>query len=169
MRTLQQMTACLLLWIGTAQAEVTVPQPTDLREEAALASARGVPVLLMFAADHCPYCARVEDEFLKPMILGGEYEDRAVIRKLELGHGTLRDFDGRRVTVRELAARYQVSVTPTLVFLDAGGRQLTDKIVGLSTPDFFGAYLDAAIAAALSRLRERSAAARSALQHSAAQ
>ncbi|MGE0079753.1 MAG: thioredoxin family protein [Thiohalomonadaceae bacterium] len=157
MRYLQVMMACLLLWTGAVHAEVTVPQPTDLREEAALASARRVPVLLMFSAEHCPYCMRMEDEFLEPMILSGDYEDKVVIRKLELGEGTLRDFDGRTVTVNELAERYKVYVTPTLVFLDAAGRQLTEKMVGLSTPDFFGGYLDDSIDTSLARLRRSGA------------
>lgn len=157
-RYLRVMTVCLGLWMAAAGAgEVTVPQPTDLREEAALATARRVPVLLMFSAEHCPYCMRMEDEFLKPMILSGDYEDKALIRKLELGGGTLRDFDGSAVTVDQLAERYQVFVTPTLVFLDAAGHQLTDKMVGLTTPDFFGGYLDASIDTSLSRLRRSSA------------
>jgi len=150
---LRLMTACVACWIGAVTAgEVTVPQATDLRAEAERASALKVPLLLMFSAEHCPYCMRMEDEFLGPMIISGDYEDKVLIRKLELGGGTLRDFDGKTVTVDALAERYTVFVTPTLVFLDPAGHQLTDKMVGLTTPDFFGGYLDASIDTSLSRL-----------------
>jgi thioredoxin-related protein len=153
-RLLQVMTACLACWIGVVTAgEVTVPQVTDLREEAALAGARRVPMLLMFSADHCTFCMRMEDEFLEPMIKSGDYEDKVLIRKVKLGYDMVRDFDGQTVTIQQLAERYQVFVTPTLVFLDASGHQLTEKMVGLSTPDFFGGYLDAAIDTSLTRLR----------------
>lgn len=157
-RRLRVMTACLALWIGSVTAgAVTVPQPTDLRDEAAEARARGVPVLLMFSADHCTFCMRMENEFLKPMILSGDYEDRVLIRKLKLGGDSVRDFDGKIITVDALAERYKVFVTPTLVFLDPKGHQLTEKMVGLTTPDFFGGYLDASIDTSLSRLRRSGA------------
>jgi thioredoxin-related protein len=153
-RPLRLMMACVACWIGVVTAgEVSVPQAIDLRAEAERANTRQVPLLLMFSAEHCTFCVRMENEFLKPMIISGDYEDKVLIRKLELGGGTVRDFNGKTVTVDALAARYKVFVTPTLIFLDAAGRQLTDKMVGLTTPDFFGGYLDASIDTSLSRLR----------------
>ena len=45
--------------------------------------------------------------------------------------------------------------SPTILFLDHRGRELTQRMVGLGTVDFFGLYLDAAIAAARARILEQ--------------
>ena len=108
----------------------------------------------MRPSDHCPYCYQLESDFLIPMQISGDYEDRAVIRKIEIGYGSsVRDFDGSWVDADEIADRYNVSVTPTLVFIDSKGSQLARKQVGLTTPDYFGGYLDESIATALDMLR----------------
>ncbi len=115
---------------------------------------RRLPLVLMFSSEHCPYCQQMESDFLIPMQISGDYVDRALIRKIEIGYGsTVRDFDGSRVAADELAERYGISVTPTLVFLDGKGSQLARKQVGLTTPDYFGGYLDDSIATARDMLR----------------
>ncbi len=133
---------------------VTVHAVTDLSREGALARERKVPILLMFSAEYCGYCMRVEEEFLKPMLISGDYTDRVIIRQLKVDSlGEVRDFDGRPIGVEALVNRYGAFVTPTIVFLDAEGRQMSQKMVGLTTPDFFGGYLDERIETALSRVR----------------
>ncbi len=138
----------------------TVPLARDLAADGRLAAERGLPILLVVAASDCPYCIRLEEDFLKPMLISGDYDDRVIIRKIEIDRGgLLRDFDGRMVTASELAERYRASLTPTLLFLDPEGRELVERMVGLTTPDFFGGYLDQAIDAAGETLRARTRAA----------
>jgi hypothetical protein len=60
----------------------------------------------------------------------------------------LRDFDGQSVAPDALASRYRTRLTPTVLFLDDRGRELTERIIGINTVDFYGYYLDAAIDAA---------------------
>lgn len=113
-----------------------------------------VPLVLMFSAEYCSYCIRVENDFLIPMQISGDYTDRAVIRQVKIDFGNeVVDFKGKRVDADEFAARYNITVTPTLVFLDHRGNQLATKRVGLMTPDFYGGYLDESIATALDILR----------------
>ena len=139
-----------------ALEDIRIREVNDLRAEAQQARQRQLPILLMFAADHCAYCHVVEDDFLEPMLRSGEYEDKVLIRKLDLdNYAQLTDFDGSRIDPGELAGRYDISVTPTLVFIDAEGRQLAAKMVGLTTPDFYGGYIDQAIETALERLNRR--------------
>lgn len=141
---------------------VEIPEVADLSREAALSKEKKLPILLMFAAEYCHYCQQVEEDFLKPMLLSGDYDDKVIIRRLHIDQlGDLRDFDGNVVAIPEFTARYGISVTPTLLFLDHQGRQLTDRIVGIGTPDFFGGYLDAAIDASLDQLRSHQPEAKS--------
>ncbi len=125
----------------------------DLYRDARLAEDRRQPVLLLFSADYCGFCTRVLQEFLLPMHRSGEYRDKVLIRELKIDSDTtIRDFENHPTMPEDLAYRYNISVTPTILFLDHRGRELTARIVGLSTVDFFGLYLDEAIASARARL-----------------
>lgn len=136
---------------ATAAPAPKITEVRDLSHAAALSRQRHVPLMLMFSAKGCSYCTVLENEFLRPMLLSGDYTDKVLIRKVDVKAGDLRDFDGTSVTSAALAARYKVVVTPTLVFLDPQGHQLTQRMVGLSTPDMYGSYLDDSIDVALGR------------------
>ncbi len=146
--------AGVLALCGPAAAgPVTVPLATDLPAEAREAAQRRVPILILFSQPECGYCELVKEEFLRPMIRSGEYEDKVLIRRVELGtYDTLLDFDGGEVEADEFAHRYGASLTPTVVFLDADGRPLAPSLVGVVTVDFYGGDLDARIDEARARL-----------------
>ena len=136
-------------------AEARVVEISDLRVEAKLSEAKGVPILLMIAADHCPYCSLVEEDVIKPMIISGDYVNKVLIRKLDLDtQGDVVDFDGVKIDSSELANRYDIDVTPTVLFLDGSGRQVARRMVGVSTIDYYGYYLDEAIDKALGKLQK---------------
>jgi thioredoxin-related protein len=145
-------------WVLLVPAAVGVPldrfQTDDLAADGRRARDRGVPILLLFSADYCTYCARLMEEFLEPMDRSGEYDDNILIREVKIdSYRNVVDFAGRRVSPEDLAYRYHLSVTPTLLLVDANGRELVQRIVGLGTEDLFGLYLDDAIARALARLK----------------
>ena len=131
-------------------------QTSDLAADGRLARELGVAILLLFGADYCSYCTRLIEEFLDPMRRSGDYDDLILIREVKIdGYRSLRDFGGRQVSPEELAYRYDISVTPTLLLLDPEGRELTKRIVGLGTVEFFGLYLDDSIARSISKLKQR--------------
>ncbi|WP_303903074.1 thioredoxin family protein [Thiohalomonas denitrificans] len=137
-------------------AGVTVPVTSDLQAEGKLARERNVPLLMMFYAEHCYYCTRVEEDFLEPMLISGDYTEKVIIRRVDLENlRRITDFDGTSVSVSDFAGRYEVRVTPTLVYVDSDGRQLAENMVGLTTPDFYGDYIDRRIKTALDQLREK--------------
>jgi len=137
-----------------AADEVKVEEVKDFAKIGERSHAARLPILLMFSAEHCSYCEKLEEDFLKPMLRSGDYTDKVLIRKVRIdGFGTIHDFDGNKVSAQEFADRYNVSVTPTVVFIDGDGTQLAKKRVGLSTPDFYGGYLDQSIDTALDILR----------------
>lgn len=137
-----------------ARAAGDVPHAQDLHADARDAQARGLPILLVFASETCSYCIQVEEDYLKPMLASGEYADRIMIRKLHLRDTrTLTDFDGSAVEAGVLASRYGVDLVPTLVFVDAQGREIAERLVGLSTVDFYWGYLLQSIETAQARLR----------------
>ncbi|UCE89290.1 MAG: thioredoxin fold domain-containing protein [Pseudomonadota bacterium] len=137
------------------RAGVHVAQTTDLQHDAHSARERDLPILMMFSMDGCPYCVLVEEDFLRPMLISGDYQDKVIIRMVKTDtYGNVRDFDGRAVDVDEFAQRYRAFVMPTVVLVDHRGRELAPRLVGISTPDFYGGDLDDAIDTALGRLRQ---------------
>ena len=151
---------CALLWLiaGALQADMPVPVADNLQQDGRQALARQLPILLAFSADDCSYCELLEEDFLQPMLLSGEYEDRIIIRKLILDNGSdVRDFNGRKTEATRLSDHYRVFVTPTILFVDGNGRELAERMVGINTPELFGGYLDACVETALKSIRNPAA------------
>ena len=135
--------------------KISIAELSNLQVEARKVTQNQLPLLIMFSAEHCLYCETVKEEFIKPMLRGGHYTNKVLIRKLELdNHKTLKDFNGIGISARQLASRYKVFVTPTLIFIDAKGQQLTDPLIGIATVDYYGGYLDDAINKSLIALKK---------------
>ena len=133
----------------------SVPLASDLHREGRQAEQACIPLLLEFASAECEYCTLLEEEVLNPTLLNRDYDRRVLMRKLMIDHSRkLRDFDSGPVNAAELASRYRVYVTPTLLFVDSQGRELTERMVGVTTLEFYGGYLDQAMDASSDRLRE---------------
>lgn len=143
----------ILAWLIPAPAWASeLPEATDLAGDAA----SGRPVLVLFEAPDCPYCIQVSQDFLEPMSRNAGYRSRVVLRRLSTRSGDLvTGFDGKPTSGEKLARQYRVQLTPTVVLLGPDGRLLTEPLVGLTTPDFYGAYLDEAIARAEAALGQQ--------------
>ncbi len=137
------------------RAADSVPVVTDLQHDGELARTQDLPILLAFTSSICSYCDLLEEDFLQPMLLSGDYTDKVLIRKLVIDAGrTISDFDGKPVTAGRLSERYRVFVTPTMLFVDGDGTELAERMLGINTPELFGGYLDDCIDTALERIRE---------------
>ena len=80
--------------------------------------------------------------------------DKVLIREIYIDLGAqVKDFSG---IVRESSSfmlDYDVYLTPTLLFLDDEGRELTERMVGIQTPEMYLFYVDRAVANALANYR----------------
>lgn len=162
------MRSKMLFWLATAffavsgytvSATSTLPEVqitplTDLQQDARIAKSKKLPILIIFTAGYCHYCEVVKEEFLKPMIRSGEYVDKVLIREAEVDSYTdIRDFSGKPIGLDNLAVHYRATMTPTVILLGPDGELLTQRLVGVTTVDFYGGFLDDAIDTALARLR----------------
>jgi thioredoxin-related protein len=147
----------LLLWLAAGPAialAAELPVAADLRMDGDQARRERLPILVFFASRSCPYCYEVEELYLKPRLANGEYRNQVIIRVVYTdGVHRLRDFRDRQTDHAAFARRYGVTFTPTIKMLDANGVELVPGLVGLTTRDFYGAYLDEAISGALTKLR----------------
>ncbi|MDH3636154.1 MAG: thioredoxin fold domain-containing protein [Gammaproteobacteria bacterium] len=144
-----------IIFVGPATADsVAMIQVTDLRDEARLARDNNLVLVLEFSSEYCGYCRKLEDLFLVPMQRNAEYDAKILIRSVSLdSFETLVDFDGRSLSTAEFASRYEVSLTPTLLFLNAEGKELSEKLVGIWSEDFYGGFIDGRIDQAREKLR----------------
>ena len=128
---------------ASADDSIAMIQITDLRTESLLAKQKELVLVIEFSADDCAYCRKLEELFLLPMQRNAEYGDKILLRAVSLSDfDSLIDFDGRSVTAAEFAAQYDVTLTPTLVFLNADGVEMSEKLVGIWSEDFFGGFID---------------------------
>ena len=115
----------------------------DLRDEARLARQDNLVLVIEFSSEYCGYCRQLEELFLLPMQRNAEYRKKVLIRYISLdAYETLVDFDGRSMSTGEFASRYGVSLTPTLIFLDGDGVEMSEKLVGIWSEDFYGGFID---------------------------
>ena len=123
-----------------------VPVTTDLTNLSSLAEQRHVPILLMFSSDDCDYCERLEEDVIRPMMLSGDFDRRAIFRKVMIDNaGQFTNFAGAPSYAEDFAYQRNVDVTPTLMFVDANGKELAPKVVGYQMSGLYMAYLEAAI------------------------
>lgn len=146
-----------LAWITLAGAVApsdSIPYAADLAREAETCKLRQVPMLILFTTPNCAYCERVRQEFLLPLRRNPEYADKVVFRQVDLrSNSKLLDFSGNATTQARFAKLHKITLTPTIKLFDAAGNSLTEPLIGLSTPDFYGVYLDRAIDEALGKIR----------------
>ncbi len=137
---------------GTGDSVVMIPA-ADLREEARLARENDLLLVLEFSSQYCGYCRRLEELFLVPMQRNADYDRKILIRKVSLDmYETLVDFDGREQSTSEFASRYGVSLTPTLLFLNSEGVEMSEKLVGIWSEDYYGGFIDIRIDEARERM-----------------
>lgn len=146
----------LLLWGQLAQAtggQVRIPVAEDFQADVKTIAGERIALLVAVTREGCPYCARLKREILLPMLKSGEYEGKVVMRELIIEpESSVVDFEGQALSSADVAARYSVEITPTVLLLDHTGRSLHPPITGINTAEMYGYYLDRAIDRALNAL-----------------
>ena len=132
-----------------------VPPVRDLFSLSKVAEARNLPILLMVSQDHCPYCELLKEEILNPMVISGDYINKAVMSVLTIDASkAIIDFNGKKIEPRDVALRYNATITPTLLFLDYQGNEIQERMTGVNTVEMYGYYLDESIDEAQEKLKQ---------------
>ena len=90
----------------------------NLRDDHAEVTAQGKHMVLMFEQKGCPYCAEMHKVNLEIPEISKFIQDNFGVLQINLwGSREVTDFDGKVMEERELAKRWRVHFTPTIVFL----------------------------------------------------
>ena len=140
--------------LAAAPVQAQLQPADDLARAAAEARTRGVPLLIAFMQQSCPYCAVARRDHLLPLQNDPQWRDRVRILEIETDRNTrLRDFAGNATSHRAFAKSLGVRRVPTLIVFDADGRPAAPPITGLLSDDFYRLYIEQAIEAGLTRMR----------------
>ena len=134
---------------AVAARAATLAPSRSLPNELALSLQRGRPLLVMASLDGCPFCRRVRDHHLAPLLA----ETGQPVVQVDMASSmSLTGFDGQATTHDQQLRAWKVTVAPTVLFFGRGGREVAERLVGASIPDYYGAYLEQRLQAALKSL-----------------
>jgi hypothetical protein len=128
-----------------------LPAIASLRHSAERANAAGQPLVIMTTVTGCPWCDLVRNHYLGPMQAKGE----VVAFELDVGDRSrrLQGFDGGFTTHADQARAWKARFAPTVMFWNAQGKELAERLVGVAVPEMYGSYLEQRLAEARGRLR----------------
>jgi thioredoxin-related protein len=90
----------------------------DLREDLAEASAEGRRVLILVEQRGCIYCSKMHEEVYPDPEVEALIRDHYFVVQMNLfGDVEVTDFDGTTLSEKDMAVRWGVMFTPTLIFL----------------------------------------------------
>ncbi len=98
------------------------------------AAAQQQPILLMFSAQSCEYCNLLIEEVLNPMVVSGLYDEKIMLmRHVSIDDPTpILDWNGNLIKKSQWAYQLNSDLTPTVLFVDATGKEVAPRIVGIS-------------------------------------
>lgn len=142
--------SALLSTAPAGAALASFPVPASLQDELAAALRVREPLVLMVSLDGCPFCKIARENYLAPLVS----EQGLRVVQLNMLHKELvKDMQGASRTHEQLIAELKVYMAPTLLFLGRNGAEVAERLVGIGSIDFYGAYLEQRIDAARRAVR----------------
>ncbi len=160
LRIVRHIMLALVLGLSAAPAwSEGLPLVSDLKKDGQLSKSQGMPIMVFFMSNSCPYCEEVRELYLEPMHRDGEYRNELIIRMINIDSGDyMRDFNGKRTDHISFADSQGASFTPVIKFYDHRGNELVQEMLGYSSPDFYLAYLEVSIRGSIDKLNQRNTA-----------
>ena len=123
---------------GPALSHYGLPLLSNLQQSLQQVATQSQPLVLMVTLEGCAYCKLVRQNYLP------EWLDKGLtILNLDLMANTpMTDEAGRSTTHKLWAIRQRIRIAPTLLWLGAGGSEWVERLQGVSSRDFYGAYLN---------------------------
>ena len=122
------------LWIVSSlaiAASAELPRAENLQTDAQQAAKDKKPIVLFFTLPNCSYCRIVRYDYFLPLLKQRTGNEQPIIREISVtGQNRVTLFDGQRLTETELAERYKVQMTPTVLFVNHEGDIVGNSILG---------------------------------------
>jgi thioredoxin-related protein len=136
--------------VSNAQGKETfLPTPASLREAALAAQSQGEPLVLLVSLPGCVWCELLRRNYLAPMRGEGMHAFQITVNDHQR---PITNFQGQPSHGAAIASAYEAKFTPTMMFLNAEGKEIAQRIRGVASVDLIGGLIDARLATAKTRL-----------------
>ena len=136
--------------------ERILPVAQNFKLDGDAATAARKPILIFFNLRGCHYCRGALREVIVPMFRNAEWRAALEFRQVTVDDGkSLVDFDGKTIENIAFAQKRKGTFTPTVMLVDGNGALLGEPLVGIANFDFYGAYVDGLVKAAIEEVRAR--------------
>lgn len=125
--------------MGNAASAAMLPLAVSLQQELSLALEKRQPLVVMVSLDGCPFCKVVRENYLLPLL---QLEGLPIVQVDMRSQQLLRDFRGQSLSHDAQVRSWRIRLAPTVLFFGRQGREIADRLIGASLPDFYGAYLN---------------------------
>ena len=144
----------VLCVIGTVQASSTLTKIDDFSALSEYSKNNNLPIVVLVEQTGCRYCEIVSEEFLQPLQNSERYKNKVIFRRISLDSGeTITGLNKIDITTDAFCEEYGAKFTPTVLFLDSDGNLLTEKLLGMSSRDYYGYELEKSIHKAYDSLK----------------
>jgi thioredoxin-related protein len=140
------------VWRRAHAALTSFLVPASLKDELATALKTGEPLVLMVSLDGCPFCKIARENYLAPLVME---QGLSVVQINMLRKERVTDVRGAIKTHEQLIAELNIHIAPTLIFYGHHGLEVAERLVGMGSTDFYGAYLDRRLEIARKAVRGR--------------
>lgn len=130
----------------TAQVDSSkLAELNDLQATSTVAGEKQLPIMLLFSAQWCEYCEVLKEHALNPMMKSGLYEGKlGLFRHVGIDEAEpLTLISGERMKKSKWAYQLNADLTPTILIIDSRGKEVAERIVGISEITLFSALLHA--------------------------
>jgi thioredoxin-related protein len=121
-----------------ATAQMAIP-PHSFEEVVDRAQSQQTPILVEVYTSWCPYCQRMQEEVYADSAVTAYLDTHFTYVRLnsDTTDETTHQFDGRRVSTKELASMLGARGVPTTVFLKPDGSPIAHQPGFIERPAFF--------------------------------
>ncbi len=141
------ITAAALLPLSSVFAAASgLPVTNSIIDDLTAALKVSKPLVVMVSLDGCSFCKIARENYLIPLMR----EQAVPVVQVDMRKSTpITDALGRLTTHDQLTRAWGIKVAPTVLFLGKNGQEVAERLVGASTSDFYGVYLQERVTKAL--------------------
>ncbi len=132
----------------------TLPLAVDMQKTAHIAAQKKVPIVLFMTASWCHFCHRLKENIIDPLLIHTNLADYAEFREVvqDKDGWHMKDFQGHLVDMPVFAKKLKATLTPTTLFFDPQGHEISERIIGLTLEEHYPFYLQQGINEGLKKL-----------------
>jgi hypothetical protein len=130
---------------GGATTAIALPSARSLRESLRLALSRQQPLVVMVSLPGCSFCKIVRENYLFPLHQRGDIQ---VVQVDMRSTAVVEDTAGKLFTQDGLVRGWGIKIAPTLLFFGPQGVEVSERLKGMPSADYYGAILEERLATA---------------------